>query len=202
MLYQEPTVYNAPNVYKQQGGGGIGLKEIGGITYPYVKINNLYWFIANLKWRDNNIPIGGGDYNNTPHVWFYDLNDIYYKYSLRGFLYNNYAVDYIVNNIDFGDGWRIPTHDDCLDLGTVSNKLKSQEWDGNNELLFNGIPSGARYPSANPRYQDIDTEFLMYNQKKTGTVFELFELKTGVNTAYMFNSIDNGAYSIRLCKDA
>lgn len=135
--------------------------NIGGRSYPYVKIGNQLWLAENLDYKfaynGGTLPIGVNGTPSTPSAWYYDNDEATYgvngnKY---GLLYNWYAAKYLDDNKStlLPEGWHVPstTEWDTLMNAVGGNsiagtKLKSiTGWDsgnGDDSYGFNAFPSG------------------------------------------------------------
>lgn len=214
----KPSIYNGAGIYNNGGGGGGGgggeqTVTIGGVEHKVKKINNLIWLVENLKAPFNFVHDGK---SNTNAYFTYDYGDGRTEY-----MYNLAAKQYLYNNPDLLNGFRIPTKTDLDDLilyadptgynGKPGYYLKSdQEWIydasnyGANILGFNLLPSC--YSDWN--YDDSE---LTYSYNKRITTFFIggsnygVRFESSLRTANYGNyfGIDNKrGYVIRLCKDA
>ena len=107
--------------------------EIGGRSYPVVRIGNQLWLAENLDWKFSGCVIGAsGTSESEPRGNYYNNDEVTYgingnKY---GLLYNQIAVNQINNLLT--DGWHVPTRTDYSTLAdtiggtsTAGTKLKS-----------------------------------------------------------------------------
>lgn len=135
--------------------------NIGGRSYPYVKIGNQLWLAENLDYKfaynGGTLPIGVNGTPSTPSAWYYDNDEATYgvngnKY---GLLYNWYAAKYLDDNKStlLPEGWHVPTTEEWDTLmnavggnSIAGTKLKSMTgWDsgnGDDSYGFTAFPSG------------------------------------------------------------
>lgn len=139
--------------------------EIGGRSYPVVRIGNQYWLAENLDWKfdvnGSQIPIGSGGVPTTPAAWYYSNNEAAYGIDGTykcGLLYNWYAAKYLDDNKAtlLPSRWRVATNDDWTTLiayvggetvaGTklkASNVSWAASWNGTDDYGFGILPAGS-----------------------------------------------------------
>lgn len=222
----KPGSYKSPGIYKGTGGiykgrgvyndgyGGGGGGEtytFYGKTYNVVTIGNLKWFVENLDFAPDDMPIGGTiSYTITSKHAYYYLNDeATYGWNGRkyGLLYNRYAVDAIKYYLT--DGWRIPTESDFSDLtanvpNQDANKLKSLDYwptPGNNELGFNAKPCPATDTGNQWFFPESDGGYII-SDTITGSKSGLYVITNNTITYYQNGASFYISVPIRLCKDA
>jgi uncharacterized protein (TIGR02145 family) len=185
--------------------------EIGGRSYPVVRIGNQLWMTENLDWKANGITIGASSSSTTdPNAMYYNQREDLYgingnKY---GLLYNTPAVSAISNLIP--SGWRIPSIQDINNLTTYLGtdyiiKLRTTTgWsntNGNNESGFSMNPSGGYYQEWNGlAFVNITTAFYMWLSDFDSSTNHEYQFVCGDNTLTRTNPPDRGC-SIRLVKD-
>lgn len=160
MIYEKPTIYNAPTVYKLGGNGGGGT-YIGGKRYNTVVMpDGKEWMAENLDFKFCNI--GGGGEPLTPNAWYYNNDESTYGWNgyKCGLLYNWYAVKFLNDNkSDLCPGWHAPTDSEWSILVTAcgadaGTKLKALDnsvapgfpsgFNGNDKYGFSMLPVGFR----------------------------------------------------------
>jgi uncharacterized protein (TIGR02145 family) len=133
--------------------------EIGGRSYPVVRIGNQLWMAENLNYKypgmhfeDNEYNYGYGAYYNYHGTKCYDY----------GLLYNNIAMNEMNSHGYLPTGWRFPTIEDWNTLinyiGGASNPLKlkstsgwtpvSWNHNGTDDFGFNAKPAGRKSGSS------------------------------------------------------
>lgn len=207
MIYQEPTIYKAPNVYKQAGGGGAneGLLKLGLIYYPYREINGKLWILHNLAWVPDGVTLNPLSWGNTiPAAAVYGGNDN--GYYLYGLYYNYMAIDFL-NNV-LPDGWRVATKNDWDGLfaylgggGQASLKLNSefQPMNGTNTEGFSlyalGVKSGSNMVSSGT--------YAFYPLSNNGTDAKCYRIGLGTNgISEITRTLSTFGGTVRICKDA
>lgn len=216
----KPGAYNTPGVYKGTGGiyKGRGVYnegefiEIGGRIYRIIKIGSQIWTVDNLDWKITGIAIGLTGDPTTPAAWYYNNDEDSFGYNgiyKCGLLYNGYAIEYIVNNVQFPTGWRIPSNDDLTTLSNFvnnsSNALKGKNiswapnWNGSDLYGLKLIPTGHYYQSL---FRELGEATYLWSS----TQYDFIRLyRRGFDdsdTIFINNSDKKNAFPIRLVKDA
>lgn len=200
--------------------------EIGGRSYPVVKIGNQLWMAENLDWKfdvnGSQIPIGQGGVPSTPAAWYYNNDEATYGATGRksGLLYNWYAVKYLDDNRSdlLPTGWRVSTKDDISTLvnyvggvDTAGTKLKAEngsilpnfpsDWNGTDDYGLSLIPSGTR---ENTTYYRADSRMFFWTSTDRGDglaytrdIYPSANVSNENTGDYYYN-----ANSVRLVKDA
>lgn len=203
MIENKPGIYNAPSVYNAKciyngetvyNEGGITppvtmTVNIGGIDYPYVEINGLYWITENIRNETEH-------YFNPPNVT-----------PANGKLYKARYLEEITALLS--DGWRVPAHNDFLtweNLSTNSNEFISIDL-GGNDLYGLNLPLPG-YRNTNASFVYAGTRCLLWSttpKDSTHTYCASFVLNGtrnlndyGVGTTILEY---NSAFSVRVCKD-
>lgn len=218
MDYNKQTVYKASGVYKEAGGGGGGgggeqTVTIGGVEHKVKKINNLIWLVENLKAPFNFVHDGK---SNTNAYFTYNYGDGRTEY-----MYNLAAKQYLYNNPDLLNGFRIPTKTDLDNLiyfvdpagynAKPAYYLKSsQEWEYN-ASYYGADVVGFNFTPACYCYWNWNQTQLNYDYSKRYASFFIGDSNYGVQFTYDVRSANYNntfGYSntqgnvIRLCKDA
>lgn len=209
-LYKGASIYNGAGVYND-GGLLIYYVDIGGRTYPAVKIGSQFWTAENLDWKFTGCIIGSSSMSTTDMLANYYDNDEN-TYGLNGnkygLLYNYAAAMYINSNLP--DGWRVPSTSDVATLKTFiepepGKKLKSKYgWfnggNGTDKYGFCGVPAGMR--QTNFLYINeaavfwTSTELGTYDAEERGFAYN----SNGIGGAWGTNK--GFRFSVRLVKDA
>lgn len=175
--------------------------EIGGRTYPVVKIGNQYWLAENLA------------YHTTYYSFRYPNGDSSNE-SRFGLLYNYDCITEIKNNVNL-EGFRFPTKDDIdyvyslygsnpQDLMVSSSDI----WNGlgTNTTGFSAIPSGS-YNADSGNYLAFMQEHIIFTDTFISSG-RLARMGFGVDeNSVPFMYVSGSAYayanyfSIRLVKD-
>ena len=180
--------------------------EIGGKSYPVVRIGDQYWTTENLDWAPDGITI-------CSNAWYYDNNEATWGWNGRkcGLYYNGPARVALNSKIaELGNGWRVATNNDFTTLltytnqaGTAGNKLKAADkdwysgWNGTDDYGFNLMPTG-----------DRENRFLYAGSRGFLGFSSTSGIYYGFCCLYKSNDIDVGyhydsvAFPIRLVKDA
>lgn len=142
--------------------------EIGGRSYPVVKIGSQLWMAENLDYKfdvnGSQIPIGPSGTPTTSAAWYYYNDEASYGIDGTykcGLLYNWYAAKYLDDNKStlLPDGWHVPTSNEFNILVTfiggasvVGGKLKAldgsivsnwpNDWNGTDDFGFGALPAG------------------------------------------------------------
>lgn len=194
-VYKTPGIYNGCGVYND-GYEGVSSVEIDGIIYHYKKIAGKKWLLEDLRNIDNlgiTLETDVYPYQSIPKAW-----------TRNGcVLYNSYCQD-ILNNLK--TGWRLPTYNDFhalfLEFNNFSDKLKAENFNGNNETGFNffgyGDISG-----------DIATPLVYLNYGIFGTLLGEIENNDGHairifkdNSTIQERTVNvEFGYQVRLCSD-
>lgn len=142
--------------------------EIGGKTYPVVKIGNQYWMAENLDYQFDGCAIAPTSKPYTAGAWYWQNDESTYGYGGKkyGLMYNGHAMMALVNNKDtLIPGWHVPTQSDFDELVTTAGgtnsagiALKSTDYwtsstmsgggNGTDAFGFNGLPTGYVYWSS------------------------------------------------------
>lgn len=214
-----PTIYKGESIYNNGAGGGGGggggeqTVTIGGVEHKAKKINNLIWLVENLKAPFNFVHDGK---SNTNAYFTYDYGDGRTEY-----LYNLAAKQYLYNNPDLLNGFRIPTKTDLDNLiyyadpvgynGKPGYYLKSsQEWIYDASYYGADLLGFNLLPNCDSDWNWNETKLSYTYNKNLGT-FYIGDSNYGVQfgstnrTALYSNTLgmDNkSGWPIRLCKDA
>lgn len=218
--YKSPDIYNgAGGIYKGRGvyNDGSGLfVNIGGRSYKVVKIGNQFWTAENLDWKfpynGGTLPIGLNGDPTFPAAWYYNNDEISFGYNgvyKCGLLYNGYAIDYIVNNIQLPTGWRFPTNNDLTILANSvnnsSNALKGKDiswapnWNGIDLYGLKLLPTGHYYQSS---FRELGEATYLWSSTEYNS-FRLYRRGFDDSDIIYINDSDKiNAFPIRLVKDA
>lgn len=165
---QKPTVYDHRNVYDDGAGGGGGggvifYEEIGGKSYPCVKIGDKIYSCENLDFINSNIDFNPVGEVATPAAWYYGGGNAPISEG-DGLLYNWYAVKYIEDNKNtlLGNGWRILSRSD---RSYFVDRLYSSS-NGNSIKAKDGWQNG---------YEGIDLLYLKYKSNGRRAVEGTFD---------------------------
>ena len=191
--------------------------NIGGRSYPYVKIGNQLWLAENLDYKfevtGNPLPIGVSGVPESSAAWYYNNDESTYgvngnKY---GLLYNWYAIKYLEDNKNslLPNGWHVPstTEWDTLantvgssNAGTV---LKSTtDWTsgtGTDVYGFTALPSGKYGGSGS--FSDLGSYANFWTSTEYNSSLAYLRI---FNPGPSLTSIYDGktvGYSVRLVKD-
>lgn len=214
MIYHEPTVYKAPNVYKLQGGGG-DENEIGGRVYNTVVINGVEWLAENLDYKFSGCNIGGSGTPSTPNAWYYNDDEATYGIDGTrkcGLLYNWYAVKLLEDNKStLCPGWHVPTSDEWTALsnavGGTSNagtKLKAANvswatsWGGIDAYGFTAFPAGNRNSGSFVGLGNRTDFWTATEYSSSNAYYRYFDTGPSMNS---YNLNKSNGYSVRLVKD-
>lgn len=192
-------------------GGGITSVEIGGRTYPVVRIGDQYWLAENLDWKWPGLVIGGSSSNAGG--WYIGNNESLWGATGRkvGLLYN-YAAVIELNNL-LTNGWRVPSIEDFKTLanfigGSNSQKLKaasaswSSGWSGTDEFGFSAVPGGYCFGPNEFALYDIWAVFSTISEREQAGRMYGCGLNAGDNLIYTDNDSNKIAgLSVRLVKD-
>jgi uncharacterized protein (TIGR02145 family) len=193
--------------------------EVGGKLYNAIQIGDLIWMTSNLAYA----PAGytnGYNTSSTPAA----CQALYSSHPEWGYMYNMAALNDLLSSTSnwLPFGWRIPTRDDFIALGSVAGssssagyKLKAVSgWNNNNgtdEFGFHGDPSGSwDYPGYgwgnSWMHYGTDTQGVAVYWTQTGIS------QSGYNYYYVASLNNNGIFNtsnynnsiacIRLVKDA
>lgn len=219
-IYKGAGAYNTPGVYNGAGGlyNGRGVYndaseeflELGGKSYPVVRIGSLKWIAHNLDYTDENIVIGSSTSTNGKRANYFNDDENTYGWNGRkyGLLYNTPAIEYIDSILT--DGWRTATSTDWNNLIAnsgdtnieASQNLRSDnmpwytEGQGNNSLNMNMLLSGVRgdngaFVTGGARNEGY------YN----GSSLYIYDLYITGFSAY-YDGKRGAQKSVRICKDA
>ena len=205
MEYNKQTVYNAPGVYKDAGGGGgreiLGL-QFGGLVYPVAKLGNKYWTTQNLLFYDGTMTHSGTITNSSKqYVEHGGGGSLDYSY---GLYYNQKSIEYIDTLLT--DGWRVPFKSDVQDLvDTIGGNNKGRDiisfaYGGNKQTEFNLYAFGRIYVSTT---FDFDNVAYLFSKTVENTRFQGIQITRNTDTINAATAIiDQSAILLRLCKDA
>lgn len=220
----EPSSSSSPTISISSESGG-GVIDIEGNTYTSIVLGNgQEWMNENLKTtvysNGDTIPnvVDQTTWENiTSGAWCYYNNDSIYE-NPYGKLYNWYVVDDSRNVCP--TGWHIPSIDDwgillnylggqnvsggkLKKIGTLESGTgywKTPNFGATNEINFNGVPSGKRYPDG--FFAEINkTSYFWSTYQDTASRGGTLWLEYDKSRSYFMLHTFNYGSSIRCIKD-
>ena len=202
-LYKGNGVYNfgvyaGAGIYKTPDDGVV----IGGKLYKVVKIGEQTWLAENLDFADSFIVVGSGAISDSvAQANYYNNQEAYKKY---GRLYNWNAVKYLQDNAAaIFPGWRVPTEADYSQLLSVvgsnrtSEKLRSVEWGGTDEVGFGLLASG-QFTGSGFSNNGLSTSLWTQTESSSTVSRRLNSFDSTIELAY---STKTSQFPIRLVKE-
>lgn len=179
--------------------------------YPIVQIGRQWWMAENLDWKFTGLTIS--DQNSTnPTGCYFDNDESTYgiagnKY---GLLYNWYAARYIMDNSLVAD-WRVPNNADFTnfknavpDVDCVKSTFGwNDDFNGTNELQFNGVSTGYRSSLANYHFYGLGNVAPYWGVESETSAYSMNLERTSIIINHLTTSeYKLDSYCIRLCSDA
>lgn len=203
MVNNEASIYKAPTVYKQAGGGGnSGGVFIGSQYYATKELNGIVWICSDLLYDDNLTDAGVNPISpTTPAYWNLEGDPCNNHY-----FYNHAAIEYFIQNNVFPDGWRVPS---VADYTTLKDNYTAYEirsrygWNaklGTNETGLNFIGAGFFTESGNPKFYNKGDLNNLWTSDLDNGLFRAMQLSVGIG--FITEPTTQRGYSLRLCKDA
>jgi uncharacterized protein (TIGR02145 family) len=213
----KPSIYKGAGIYKigAEGGGGGGGNtiKIGTHDYKWVLMpDGKKWLAQNLELIFPTLVIGETSSTSSyPQAHYYDNNQTTYSVfggsRPCGLLYNQKAVDYLVNHNNLIAGCHVPTTTEWNDLfssiGSDSDAAKKIKCENG---AFKGWPSG--WGGLDDPYEfccvpggRYDGSFGLMNECFYRTVSGTYIEIRNDNYIYRYGSNSNYGYSVRLIVD-
>lgn len=183
--------------------------EIGGRTYPIVKIGDQWWLAENLDWKFSGCRFLASSATGYSNACAYYGNASDQPYQHYGLSYDYYACQALYEANILPDGWRVPVRNDYETLityiGNDASKVKSKtNWENGtdtDDYGFCAYPTGERRDDGNWYQLNECTGFWFFKPGQSGIGSDQVYLHYNSGSVTIRGVNVQNFYPIRLVKD-